>query len=483
MRVEGTYNTADVKVDRTSEGDEGALDQIRKMVDHEAFEGDDDIKVMPDFHWGHGAVIGFTKPLGGKLVPGTVGVDVGCGMLAVDLGNVNLPDEATLVDLDDAIRARVPMGFNVHDEATFHMHDHFPWHTCKRKLRELNARSGKGIETRYGPDYYDELLERVGYSPSRAAQSVGTLGGGNHFIELGYGEEGGELWFVIHSGSRGLGLAIAEHWMERATKLRDANALRGWLDTLADKGYDRYVKFNLATVTDEDLLDWVHGSMGEDFVDYDALKEDFRDTEPERIDQVRSELKKVLARLGSGDGRDTDLDYLEGDQMHGYIQDMIFAQTYAEVNRHQMGVAVTDAAIEVTGHNLRPWQQRIESVHNYIDFRDLTIRKGACRAHSGEGVVIPFNIKHGTLICRGKGNPNWNHSAPHGAGRAMGRRDAKRRFTSEDFDEQTQGVYTSREPIDEIPGAYKDPALIQQAIGPTVGIVDRIVPVLNCKVE
>jgi RNA-splicing ligase RtcB len=474
MIVEGKYNTADVKVEEI-EGE--AMEQIQEMVNHEAFVGDDDITIMPDAHWGAGAVIGFTKPLGNRIVPGTVGVDIGCGMLAANFRRTRL---GNVEELDQRIREEVPMGFDVHGDAVYHMHNDFPYSLCQHKLERFNESKHNDfhVETDYGPDYYDELLDRVGYDPSRAAQSVGTLGGGNHFIELGKGEKSGDLWCIIHSGSRGLGLSIAEYWMDRATELRNFDTMNHWLDDIVEEGYDDYVKFNPYSTPNHEILDWIHGSMGEDFVNYEALKADYRETEPERIGEIREELKTIVHQLQSTN-RNEDLDYLEGEETHGYIRDMIFAQTYAEENRRIMAEGVATAL----GESFDYINDAVSSVHNYIDFDDSTIRKGACRAHQDKFVIIPFNIEYGTLICRGKGDPSWNNSAPHGAGRAMGRRDAERRFDEDDFDKQTEGVYTSKAPIDEIPGAYKDPGLIEEAIGPTVEIVDRVDPILNLKAD
>jgi len=185
--------------------------------------------------------------------------------------------------------------------------------------------------------------------------------------------------------------------------------------------------------------------------------------------------------------RDTDLDYLEGEEAHGYIIDMIFAQTYASVSRREMMRSVEQALDELefgTQLNSKPWRyEDVESVHNYIDFEDATIRKGACRAHEGERLIVPLNMKYGTLICEGRGVDSWNNSSAHGAGRAMGRRDAKRQFSEEDFEEQTDGVFMSKNPLDEIPGAYKDPEMIEEALGESVEVVERVEPFLSIKAD
>lgn len=458
MEIEGQYNTADIK---SESGEEEALEQIREATNHKAFEGDGDIAIMPDFHWGKGATIGFTMPFKDKIVPGTVGVDIGCGMEATCYGNpgLDVSDNGVLQELDEAIRSRVPMGFNVHSRGDYHMHDDFPWDVCQEKLHTFNRSLGHGINTLqddYGPEYYDDMLKRVGYDPGRCSNSVGTLGGGNHFIELGLDSEG-RLWSVIHSGSRGIGAAIADYWMEKATGL-----------TTARKNLDNVPEEISQYMTDR----WKPKS--------DKIREDF---EGEEIQRTFDKVSQAIQEYGpSTSDRNTDQDYLEGKETHGYIIDMIFAQTYADESRLEMATAVLNALQDVTGQEVFA-EDGIKSVHNYIDFEDTTIRKGACRAHEGERVVIPFNMKYGTLICEGKGDPSWNNSAPHGAGRAMSRTEAKNRYDDEYMAGETEGVFMTKNPIDETPSAYKDPEVIEKAVGPTVEISDRIVPFMNLKAE
>lgn len=480
MEIVGEHTTADVK---TEEADEATVEQIQEMVNHEAFRND--VVIQADTHYGAGAVIGFTMPLGQRVCPNTVGMDIGCGMTAVQLpGEIDLDDWSLRADLDDEVRERVPTGFDTHSGHDFHMYEDFPWDRCQEKLEAFNENSDfEDIEADYGPEYFDDLMSRIEYDTMRAINSIGTLGGGNHFIEIGESEEIDDrpYWAIIHSGSRGPGGNIARYWQQRATKLRSISSVRSYLNTLPDE-YFHYTKFTYPKVNDEDLLDWLKGGMGEDFVAYDRLKLEYADSDPEKIGEISDKLKDALDHARADD-RNTDLDYLEGSEIHGYVVDMIFAQTYASVSRSLMANKVLDSWNAMRGGGREGFVRTIESIHNYIDFEDQVVRKGACRAEDGERLVIPFNMSEGTLICEGKGKDEWNNSAPHGAGRAMSRTRAKNEHNEGDFDEQTRSVYMSEEPLDEIPTAYKDPEVIEEALGDTATILDRVKPLISIKAE
>lgn len=509
MEIDGEYNTADVKAESL---DEATVEQIQVMVNSEMAEGDSDVAIMPDAHKGKGSVIGFTMPFKDRVAPATVGVDVGCGLTAIRLpGNPDLDDWDLREEVDEAVRERVPVGFDVHDDTDYHMVDDFPWRRCAKKLEKFKETTGfdpqgnkafsgyEGTPTfegtdipLYGESYFVDLLKRVEYDSTRAINSVGTLGGGNHFIEIGEDPDATEdpYWAVIHSGSRGLGAAIAEYWIERAGKIRNATDVREYFRSLPDE-YRTYLKFDVDAVSDENLLDWVQGGMGEDFVAYDLLKDEYAETDPEKIGEISDALKGALDHIEPGEDPTA---YLEGEEAHGYIVDMVFAQTYAQESRNQMADSVVNAWFDVLDPEIpesqavehaETYSDYIESVHNYIDFRDATIRKGACRAHEGERVVVPMNMKYGTLICEGKGDPDWNDSAPHGAGRDMSRTEAKQEFEQDEFEEEMAdaGVYLSEHPLDEAPGAYKDPEDIEAAIGPTVEVKRRVKPLISIKAE
>lgn len=462
MKIDGSYNTATVHTaESREEAETEAVDQIQEMVNHEAFKGEDNIRIMPDYHWGAGAVIGFTMPVESRVVPNTIGVDIGCGMYATNLGDIDIDtsDEQLLDTIDQAIRQRIPTGFDVHNDSDYHMLNDFPYHKCAKKLESFEQHTSFEFDNPwriYRNQYFSDLTDRIGYDQTRAINSVGTLGGGNHFIELGH-DSSENVWSVIHSGSRGIGAEIAQYWQDEAT---NRTTMRQSIDDVPE-GVREYLDENWKPKADK-------------------IRNNFSGRD---IQHKFDEVSQAIQEYGpSTSDRNTDLDYLEGKEARGYIIDMVFAQTYASQSRIRMSSYVIDALNEVLDTEVELVDD-IESVHNYIDFEDATIRKGACRAHENERLIIPFNIEYGTLIAKGVGNPNWNNSAPHGAGRAMSRTDAFNQFDDESFEEQTDGVYTSKKPVDEIPGAYKSPEEIEQAIGPTATVIDRIKPFLNVKAE
>lgn len=479
FNIEGDHNNASVKLPE-NQIEEECRDQIQEMVNHRAFNGDNDIAVMPDTHWGSGAVIGFTMPLKNRVCPNTIGVDIGCGMYAANLGE---HDNLDLETLDTEIRDKVPMGFDVHNRQSYHFKNDFPWQKCREKAEQFNQNSElPDVDTEYGMSYFKNLLEKIGYETGRTINSMGTLGGGNHFIEIGESQETGDTWCIIHSGSRGVGARIAEYWQNRATEIRNIQSIRDYMKVLTRQIVDgentdltQYIKFDREN-SDEEILDWLNGAKGESYKKKEEIKEDF---EGEAIETVHERLRGL--QVTDGGDRNTDLDYLEGEEATGYIKDMIFAQTYASESRQEMMDAVAETVVE----NIEKGDsfEAIESVHNYIDFTDQTIRKGACSAHVGEKIVIPFNMEYGTLIAEGKGKENWNGSAPHGAGRAMSRTEAKNKYSKEDMENQTEGVYMSKNPVDETPKAYKKPEMVEKAIGETAEVIDRIKPVLSIKAE
>lgn len=482
LELDGEHTNATVMID---EVEENCLDQIQSMIDHEAFEND--VVVMPDTHWGMGAVIGFTMPLGDRVIPNVIGVDIGCGLDAMNLGP-DLPIRGE--ELDEAVRARVPMGYGpdglrAPERDHYHVKNDFPWAETNETLAGfVDAMDEAYVEPMeqfladggYDIDYFKELVtERAGrmsgyFGLNEAIASVGTLGAGNHFVEIGRSVETGDYWVVVHSGSRGLGANTAQYWQERASHLRRVEGARETLRSFPE-AYREYVKFDLDAVSDEDLLDWLQGSKGESFVDYEALNADFADSEPSKIEEIGKELKTAIPD-GASDGE--PLDYLQGEEAAGYLVDMIFCQRYAAESRRVMAEAVADVlGVETTDH--------VRSTHNFIDFRDAIIRKGATRAYEGERVIVPFDMAHGTLICEGKSNPDWNYSSPHGAGRVMSRTEAKEVLDEDEVREQMDGIHTSVVPLDEAPDAYKDPAVIEAAIEPTAEVVDRLEVVHNFK--
>lgn len=369
MKIEGTHNTANVMIDTIDVTTEA---QIRSFLECPALAGGN-IAIMPDCHAGAGAVIGFTMPVGEYVIPNIVGVDIGCGMLAMKLAE----KEIDLQKLDSVVKDLVPAGFAI--RSTVH------------PIVSAGARES-----------FEEVAEMVGCAKDRALKSIGTLGGGNHFIELGTDEEGA-CWLTVHSGSRNFGLRIAKFFQDAAAQLVKGTG-------------------------------WAH---------------------------------KGLEPLS-----------LRGHAGAQYLQLQELACVYASLNR------VVIMSEICRGMRLNPIAS-IESVHNYIDKSGM-IRKGATDASAGNKLLIPFNMRDGLAICEGKGNPAWNYSAPHGAGRILSRTAAKRELNAEAFasEMQSAGVYTTTatvETLDEAPGAYKPMDLILEAIKDTVEVKSMVKPVYNFK--
>lgn len=492
--IEGEYTDAVVKI---GEIEDLTLEQVQEMVNQEAFT--EPVRIMPDAHPGSGSVVGFTMPIGDKVVPNTIGVDIGCGMFAAHLpGNPDIHDWDHRQILDNAIREKVPVGRDTHAEG-MHMHNDFPYAECQAKLDTFNHNSDfEDIDVEYDPDYYDGLISRIDTSFHRASNSVGTLGGGNHFIEIGEAQRVTErdsyhmrepYWMIIHSGSRHLGLSVCHYWQNIAAKKHDdrADEARDHLKQFPPE----YVKFDIDNVSDGELLDWLHGGMGEDFVNYEEIPREERE-------RVKNSLKKAVPE---GDYDGTPYDWLDGEDARGYIRDMIFAQTYASINRRKMAEYVLEAWYEqfFEGYFKNPESELppelvgdelefieiIESVHNYIDFEDQIIRKGATRAHEDEKAVVPYNMADGTIIVEGKGNEDWNFSVNHGAGRVDSRGWAGNEVTQEEVNKEIEqsDVFASIVPRDEAPHSYKNWKSIEEAMDPAADIVNRIEPLMNIKAE
>lgn len=475
--VEGEYTSAEIFLPREEIEDE-AYEQVQSIVDHPAFRNP--VRVMPDMHWGKGCVIGFTMPLDKRVCPNTVGVDIGCGMLATKITDhgVDLDSSDELEEIDERIRVNIPMGRNVHSRSDYHMRDDFPWDEVQEKWESFAEQNLNGVDLgeydpetfEYGIEYFKSHCRKIGYDMTRGINSLGTLGGGNHFIELATGSEG-DLWCVIHSGSRGIGATTADYHQERAQEIRSVSRSRDTLRQQPDEYLD-YVKFDIDTVSDKDLLSWLQGGMGESFVDYDALKSEYSETNPEKIEEIGSSLKTAIPSE-NGDSV-SELAYLEGEESVEYFVDVAFAQTYASVSRKEMAKRVAD----VLGGSIT---DQVESVHNYVDYQDGIIRKGATPARDGQRAVVPMNMSEGSYLVRGKGNENWNQSSPHGAGRQMSRRAAFDTLSKDDMTELMGDTVATELPLDESPQAYKESALVRKAMEPTVDVVDHLSPVLNLK--
>ncbi len=429
IQFNGKYTSAKVMIDDI---DDVTQSQIIGMINNPAFENP--VSIMPDTHAGKGSVIGFTMPLTDKVIPNIVGVDINCGMLMVSFD--------TYVDkkkLDKQIRAVVPFGKEVRKAPVYNMETNFPWHQANKLsiicMAKLNQKFGTSVKpTVYDYKWFEAKCNDIGMNVKRAINSIGTLGGGNHFIEFGKSKESGKQFFTIHTGSRQFGLKICDYWQHTPTRKKQEAKQVEFTKGLAD------IKATL------------------------------------RGKAISKAIKKLKADLGLNNKVDKGLEYLTGEDMYGYLTDMIFCQVYAQENRRMIAYQIQKIL------NIK-FIDEIETMHNYISFNDFVIRKGAVSAHKDEVFILPFNMEDGTLICKGKGNSEWNNSAPHGAGRLFSRSQAKKKFSAEIAGERmaAKGIYTSAVPVDEVKEAYKDPMIIENAISPTAEIIDRIKPILNMK--
>lgn len=477
LELSGEYTDARFMVEEESLLEEGVLDQVQELIDHPAFT--EPVVMQPDTHVGAGAPIGFTMPLTDRIVPNIVGVDVGCGMCATELGSaLPLADE----ERETRIREAVPMGRSTHDyEDAPHLINEFPFDRANEKFENFSeafeAQFGREIAPiefdfdGYDGEYFKSLCRRVlsrkRQGMGHVIKSAGTLGGGNHFVEFAQARESGEYWVIIHSGSRYLGLAVAEYWQSRATERRNTDSIRDSIPAV----YHEYLKFDPDTVSGVGLHKWVTGGMGESHLKKEKIRADFDGNE---IDVVFEQLSSLQPA-----DRNTDLDWLEGREADGYYVDMLFAQQYARWNRDLMSDAICEA-LEVEP------EDRMQSIHNYIDFRDMTIRKGATPARKDQPLVIPFNMADGSILARSRGNEAYHRTAPHGAGRTMSRRQAFDEGSMEEFAEAMDGIYSEsvvEEVLDEAPMAYKPAEAIAASVEPTAEIIDWLDVVHNLKAK
>ncbi len=393
IELKGKRNSAVIyaeKIDRETKT------QLAELLRNIAF-ADSKIRIMPDTHSGKGCVVGTTMTLSGRLCPAMVGVDIGCGMETVifDEKDMDLPK------LDALIHTYIPCGSKVHEKPV--VTDNAIDLSKLRCFSKVNS--------------------------GRAYRSIGTLGGGNHFIELDRDDDG-TLYLIIHSGSRQLGSDVAKYYQDAAYRYQCKKARR-----------------NIRAATFEQRDD-----------------DDGYYTKPVIHEKKAPEV--VYERA-----------ILDGELFDDYLHDISIVQAFADLNRKTMA----DTILNGMGMHVK---DRFSNVHNYVDAERMILRKGAVSANQGERLIIPLNMRDGALICTGLGNPDWNFSAPHGAGRACSRTDAKYAFSVEAFQEQMKGIYTTTAnagSVDECPMAYKSPEGIIAALGDTVRIEKRIHPIYNFK--
>jgi RNA-splicing ligase RtcB len=402
FELNGKYNSCKVFTDNC---DNETISQLTTLLNQESVNGSR-IRIMPDTHAGKGSVIGTTMTLTNKVIPNLVGVDIGCGMICVKLKEKRID----LPKLDSVIRKYVPSGFEIHEEAIC---DASP-------IEDLRC-------TKY-------------VNLDRAMKSLGTLGGGNHFIEVDKDSDD-NLWLVVHTGSRHLGIEVCDYYQEMGYKRLSEKASGG---SLKEKS-DELIK---------------------------KLKSEGRDKEISKsLEKLRAEYKASNISIPQA------LAYVEGQDFDDYLHDMDLVQQHAVINR----VTIVHQIIKNMKFHV---VDEFTTIHNYIDVDNMILRKGSVSAQLGEKLIIPMNMRDGSLICIGKGNPDWNYSAPHGAGRLMSRSQAKESISMSDFKKSMEGIYStsvSRSTIDESPMVYKPMQEIIDNVKDTVDIVDIIKPIYNFK--
>lgn len=398
IKVEGRYNNA---ICYCGELEKAAAGQIKAVCDQEVF-ADSKIRIMPDVHAGMGCTIGTTMTISDRVVPGMVGVDIGCGMETIRIKEKDIDFNK----LDSLIRSEIP--------------------------------SGRDIRTTEHPLNSEIDLEKLCCAKHvnlvRARRSIGTLGGGNHFIEVNKDDEN-NLYVVIHSGSRHLGNEVAQYYQNEGFAALCGSA-----------------RFQI-----------------------DAMIQEMK--EQGRSKEISRELKRLRKERAKATPISKELSYVEGVLFDEYIHDMKIIQKFAALNRK----AMADVIVKGMGITV---EEQFTTIHNYIDMDEMILRKGAISAQKGQKILIPINMRDGSLICIGKGNAEWNFSAPHGAGRIMSRKDAFEKLTMQEYEEQMEGIYTTcinRRTLDEAPMAYKPLNEIVEQIKPTAEILYRIKPLYNFK--
>lgn len=396
LEIKGKMNTA---VCYAKVVEEEAIEQIRRMCDYEFTEGSQ-IRIMPDVHAGKGCTIGTTMTVKDKAVPNIVGVDIGCGMYTVNLGKGEIDFERL-----DEVAHYIPSGMMV-------------WEGRQERFDLTSLRCYRSLR-----------------DTKRLERSLGTLGGGNHFIEVDQAQDGTK-YLVIHSGSRNLGKQVAELYQQLAVDL--------------NKGKETY------------------------FIERDAIIKEYKAAG--RRKEIQAALEKITW-LKRETTIPEDLCYLYGSYLEDYLFDVEICQSFARRNREKMAEIILEKT-GITGSNA------FHTIHNYIDTKEMILRKGAIAAHKGEKVLIPINMRDGSVLAVGKGNPEWNYSAPHGAGRIMSRKKAKEELNLEEYRKTMAGIYTTsvkEETLDEAPMAYKALADIIDVIEDAVTILDVMKPIYNFK--
>lgn len=421
--------------------DTETLKQIKTMMDHDCIES---ARVMPDCHKGNGCCIGFTFPLIDKIVPNYIGGDIGCGILTYKMGNFNHNKKEKQIDI--CIRQHVPLGAGsegVHavpiaTEADYQWMFTRAQQIAKRFCENYQIRFNKDLTSTvptYSQQWFSDLCDKIVIDYAFVQKELATLGSGNHFIEVNIDSDNNK-YLTVHSGSRILGSKICEYHQRKTN----------------------------------DKFDWDQ---------YNQHMNEYRKNNPgttngqQKIESAR--IKQILEAK-------VHKPYLQDEEAYDYYFDMIFAQSFAQLNRRIMCRQI----INNLAYGITPYDESniIESVHNMIDFEDMIVRKGAISAHQDALCIVSLNMRDGILLCRGLGNKDWNLSGPHGLGRNIDRGRAKQKIRLQDFIKEMKDVYSTsvcESTLDESPMAYKDSETVISALGPSLEIISQLKPIINVK--
>jgi RNA-splicing ligase RtcB len=424
----GQYNK-DCKVYNT-DIDENEISMLYSVLNMQAFK-DIPIRIMPDHHLGKGCLIGFTAPITNMINPSHVGVDIGCSITTCLTDTPINPLDYPLIE--HRIKKEIPFGMNINKKRIFEM-KHFIKFLRSEYSKARSSWSDMILDFDITEKSLTNMLKRVSMDEGVFYKSLGSIGGGNHFCEIG--EYDGKYAFTIHCGSRNFGVKVCKYWSKIASSSQiDNKLLKDAINDLKNK-----------TENKRELPEKIN-----------ALIEDFK-------------------------SKSCPNDYLMGDNMRGYLSDMVIAQAYAKYNHILLCERIGDILRHINGAKII---DTIQSIHNYVDISgDHMIRKGAIRAYENEKMVVPFNMRDGLAICVGKSNAEWNNSCSHGAGRKMSRSKAKETITLDEFKDAMKGIYSTsiqESTIDESPFAYKSIEDIIPNILPTVDIIKIIKPIYNFK--
>lgn len=428
IELKGEYNKNCIVYNSHIEDEELSL--LYSILNKKEFKNSK-IRIMPDHHLGKGILIGFTAPINDTICPSFVGVDIGC-TITTCITNINI-NENNISLIEHRIKKEIPMGFNIHKSRIFEMKDF---------LKFIRNEFNKAIST--WPNMINDiiidennitnLLKKINMDEGVFYKSLGTLGGGNHFIEIG--EYNGNYAFTVHCGSRNFGCKVCKYWEKLASSSQiDTKALKEDIQKLKN------------SISDKTQL-------------------------PKLIKELTDSYKNKICSNG----------FLCGENMKGYLTDMVIAQAYAKYN-HKLICEIIEniiKKIEKKGKIV----EIIQSIHNYVDMQDHIIRKGAIRAYEGEKMIVPFNMRDGLAICVGKSNEEWNFSCSHGSGRKLSRSKAKEILSMEEFADSMKNVYSTsvcKNTIDEAPMAYKDTKTILDLIQQTADILYIVKPIINIK--